>query len=101
MLSVLPETDEGLIISVDDVKKAKVLSVGPGMPYGRGEYYSLMCEPGDVVLVKESVLKASDRVRKDTSTFYFVKESDLICIESKSEPAKTWPDHDIPKREGE
>ena len=40
--------------------KAKVVAVGPGMPYGRGEFYAPTAAKGMTILVAQKEWKAAD-----------------------------------------
>ena len=42
---------------------ARVIAVGPGMPYGRGEFYEPMAKPGMLALIPARVWADAVKIR--------------------------------------
>lgn len=53
---------EGLISTGTEIL-CEVVEVGPGMPYGRGEYYSLTVERGDLVILPSTTWEKAPSFR--------------------------------------
>jgi co-chaperonin GroES (HSP10) len=59
----LPQSSSGLILGGGGVVYARVVAAGPGVPYGRGEFYSLSVAAGDLVFLPEKEWEAAPMVR--------------------------------------
>jgi co-chaperonin GroES (HSP10) len=81
--------DQGVITTGTEIL-CEVVEVGPGMPYGRGEYYSLTLERGDLVILPATVWEkaASFRLRKEdgrSETFRVVHEREVLVALTEGE----------------
>lgn len=66
---------------------ATVLAVGPGLPYGRGEYYAPSAKPGMTVIVPMKAWEDAQRIRWDNKVVRFVHERDVLSgVVGGSEP---------------
>jgi len=46
-----------------DIIRARVVAVGPGIPYGRGEYYTPLAKVGMTAVFKAKVWEQAERFR--------------------------------------
>lgn len=58
--------------------RATVLAVGPGLPYGRGEYYAPSAKPNMTVIVPMQVWESAQRIHWDGKVVRFVNEREVL-----------------------
>jgi co-chaperonin GroES (HSP10) len=59
----LPGDEGGIVLANSPTVLCRVLATGPGMPYGRGEFYELTVMEGDLVLIAEKAWREAPSMR--------------------------------------
>jgi co-chaperonin GroES (HSP10) len=56
------EQDASGVVLAGGMERTRVVAVGPGIPYGRGEFYAPFLKPGMIVLLTSKIWGEAERL---------------------------------------